>query len=703
VRAPVPETPLLRTAKLRIAGAAIVAALTIAFALDLARTLPLQQAWFDVLQRMSPRATGLTPVTIVEIDDKSIKELGPWPWPRTTLAQLVHQVNAYTPVAIGIDVVMPDPDPLSPERALAHVDMDVALLQEISALPSNDAELASAFRAAPTVVVLADAAGAATTQLRVSPILMRDMSGDPKAAERARHALMQYPGAVSSLATLNDAASGWGLISVPDLQGTIRRVPLVANVNGTLAPAFALEMWRVAVRARAMRLLTADDTIDSVVVGDRRFATERDGAVRLNFSRHDPSRFISAVDVLSGSAGTERLQRSMVLIGVTALAIGDYSWTPVGQKIPGVEIHAQLLENMAENAFLVRPPWAPLAEALVALVFGALLVWMTPRWPVRFVAPIAVAAVALAALASYALFSTHRLLFDAATPALAMALLFATLVAMTLASATRNRKALQDVVQRQREESARVAGELQAAQRIQLDTLPRADSLRDPRVDLAASMEPALEVGGDLYDFYRLGENRMFFLLGDVSGKGLPASIFMAVSKALCKSTMLRDRGADLGTLLAQMNTEVSRDNPAALFVTVFVGVLDLATGEIEYCNAGQENPWLVSPDTGGILRLCDGDGPPLCVVDDFPYRPARRRLRAGEVLCIVSDGLTEAADASGALYGPERVERALASVRTARAAVDVLARDVAAFVGDAVQSDDKTVLALQWRDPAAH
>jgi serine phosphatase RsbU (regulator of sigma subunit) len=176
----------------------------------------------------------------------------------------------------------------------------------------------------------------------------------------------------------------------------------------------------------------------------------------------------------------------------------------------------------------------------------------------------------------------------------------------------------------------------------------------------------------------------------------------MAVSKALCKSTMLRDRGADLGTLLAQMNTEVSRDNPAALFVTVFVGVLDLATGEIEYCNAGQENPWLVSPDTGGILRLCDGDGPPLCVVDDFAYRPARRRLLAGEVLCIVSDGLTEAADASGALYGPERVEHALASVRTARAAVDVLARDVAAFVGDAVQSDDKTVLALQWRGPAA-
>ncbi|HET6801552.1 MAG TPA: CHASE2 domain-containing protein, partial [Casimicrobiaceae bacterium] len=135
----------------------LVAALAIGLALDVGRVLPLQQAWFDELQRLSPRAVGVSPVTIVEIDERSLKDLGPWPWPRTLLAQLVHQINAYTPVAIGVDIVMPDPDPLSPERALAHVDMDVALLQEISALPSNDAELASAFRAAPTVVVLADA------------------------------------------------------------------------------------------------------------------------------------------------------------------------------------------------------------------------------------------------------------------------------------------------------------------------------------------------------------------------------------------------------------------------------------------------------------------------------------------------------------------------------------------------------------------
>jgi serine phosphatase RsbU (regulator of sigma subunit) len=148
------------------------------------------------------------------------------------------------------------------------------------------------------------------------------------------------------------------------------------------------------------------------------------------------------------------------------------------------------------------------------------------------------------------------------------------------------------------------------------------------------------------------------------------------------------------------MNTEVSRDNPAALFVTAFAGVLDLHTGELDYCNAGQENPWLVSPATG-IARLIDGDGPPLCAVDDFTYRPGHVRMSAGDMLCVVSDGITEAANATGELYGAARAERALASALTARAAVDALRSDVATFVGTAVQADDMTVLALQWRGAA--
>jgi serine phosphatase RsbU (regulator of sigma subunit)/CHASE2 domain-containing sensor protein len=698
VTAAPPETPALRTARLRLAGAVIVVAIAAAIALDLPRMLGLQEAFFDSLQRLTPRVADKTPVTIVQIDEKSIAALGRWPWPRSMLAQLIHGINAYGPAAIGVDVVMPEPDPLSPERALARVDVDQALLDEVSNLPSNDGELATALRVAPTVVVLAGQPAASAEPLRVSPMFVRDASDDADAAARALSRLVKFSGALSSLPVLNDAASGWGLINGDDSQGIVRRVPLVASVNGTLAPAFALEMWRVAQRAPAARVLTARGDITGVAIADRTFATERDGSVRPYFSLRNVDRAVSALDVLQTRVAADRLRRSFVLVGVTALALGDSVWTPVAEKMPGVELHAQLLENMNDDTLLVRPAFAPVIEALAFLVLGACLIGSTPKWSVRSATLIALSSVAALLGLAYVAFRTHRLLLDAATPAVGILLLFGTLLAMTLASATRNRKALQEVVQRQREESARVAGELRAAQRIQLDTLPRPESIQDPRVELAASMEPALEVGGDLYDFYLLDDRRLFVMLGDVSGKGLPASIFMAVSKALCKSTILRGREGDLGALLAQSNTEVSRDNPAALFVTAFVGVLDLQSGDFEYCNAGQDNPWLANARAGRCGRLSEGGGPPLCVVDDFAYRSAHTRLAPGDVLCIVSDGLTEAADAEGALYGAGRVERVVASMRSAADVVEALRRDVRAFAGGAEQSDDMTVLAVQWR-----
>jgi adenylate cyclase len=286
-------------------------------------------------------------------------------------------------------------------------------------------------------------------------------------------------------------------------------------------------------------------------------------------------------------------------------------------------------------------------------------------------------------------------------------LLFGVLLVLTLSDATRQKNALERMIQAQREQSARMAGELDAAKRIQAATLPRADLLReDARIDLAAVMLSAREVGGDLYDFFRLDERRVFFLVGDVAGKGLSASIFMAVSKALYKSTTLRNSGADVGEIMSAANAEVSRDNPEMLFVTAFAGILDLESGDLAYCNAGHENPWLVHPTDAIGRRIEDGDGPPLCTVDDFAYRGGRCRMRPREQLCLVSDGVTEARSPGGELYGGERVQRLLLDTRKSGVdavdVVDALRKDVASFAAGAEATDDLTVLVLRWNGPSA-
>ncbi len=202
------------------------------------------------------------------------------------------------------------------------------------------------------------------------------------------------------------------------------------------------------------------------------------------------------------------------------------------------------------------------------------------------------AILALILAAGFAAFHWGGLLFDAASVAAGVAVVSGALLASAFIDADRGRREAQQALQLEREASAKVAGELEAARRIQLGTLPRADTAfpGERRFELASALEPARAVGGDLYDFFRLDERRVFLLIGDVSGKGVPASLFMSIAKALAKSIALRQR-VDLEAVLTQANVEIARDNPESQFVTMFAAVLDADSGLMEYWNAGHDAP----------------------------------------------------------------------------------------------------------------
>ena len=202
-----------------------------------------------------------------------------------------------------------------------------------------------------------------------------------------------------------------------------------------------------------------------------------------------------------------------------------------------------------------------------------------------------------------------------------------------------------------------------AASRWARSRAPAAAFPGETRFDLYAMLEPAREVGGDLYDFFLLDADHLFFMIGDVSGKGLPGSLFMAISKALYKSTALRRHG-QVAVMMREADAEISRDNTEGLFVTVLAGILDARTGALEYCSAGHEPPLLLPRGARALQRLDEGGGPPLCAVDGFPYEPATRRLEPGDTLCLITDGVTEAAGPDGQLYGRERLDALLGSPR---------------------------------------
>ena len=437
-----------------------------------------------------------------------------------------------------------------------------------------------------------------------------------------------------------------------------------------------------------------------VAIADVTVPTERDGTVWIHYARSDRARFVSAADVLANQVEAARFERKLVLVGVTAVGLSDYQATPVADRMPGVEIHAQLLEGIFDGSLLYRPPWARAAEAGALALTGLIVVWAVPRLRARASALLLIGLVVVVIGAGVLMYLDRRMLFDVVVPTLGLGTLFTAMLGVTLTEADSQRRALRRQVELQRAAALRLAGELEAARRIQMGILPDpAVALAgERRVELFAYLEPAREVGGDLYDFFRLDGDRVFLLIGDVSGKGMPGSLFMALSKSLCKSIALRGAG-DVGQMLREANAEISRDNRESLFVTVWAGILDARSGALEYANAGHDPPLLLFADGRPPGRLDEGGGPPLCVIDDFPYEAMSCRLAPGEVVCLITDGVTDATNAAGEFYGRRRLLDLLAKLPSAdaRAAGEAIKQDVTRFADGVLPADDIAILAFEW------
>jgi sigma-B regulation protein RsbU (phosphoserine phosphatase) len=273
--------------------------------------------------------------------------------------------------------------------------------------------------------------------------------------------------------------------------------------------------------------------------------------------------------------------------------------------------------------------------------------------------------------------------------------------------ATLEKKRLRDEVNAH---LARLQEELDAARRLQMAMVPQsfpAPSADFP-IDLCASMEPAREVGGDLYDFFITEDGMLCFLVGDVSGKGMPAALFMARTKSLIRiaTELMRSRqgaAAQPADIIARVNRELCQNNGDLMFVTLFFGMLRPDSGELEFCNAGHNAPYRLN---GQGLELIEGaKGIILGVRPDTVYATGRASLAPGESIYVFTDGITEAANEQGELFAEARLEavlRAAANCSTAADIVTSVAQAVRGFVGSALPSDDITMLAVRRLDRSA-
>ncbi|MBA3588729.1 CHASE2 domain-containing protein [Methylibium sp.] len=346
--------------------AVVLAALTY-----LAEPLPVQvlrHATFDQYQRWKPRAYLPAPVRIIDIDDESLRRLGQWPWPRTRMAQLVAQLQGAGAAAIAFDVVFAEADRTSPMTMLDPAKTPAAVARYVAGLPDHDVVFAQAIAHGGVVL------GFATS---------RGPPGSPAPIPKARFVVIgeaphpylhAFSSGVTSLPPLESAAAGHGAITfVPDADGVVRKVPLLVRQGSTLLPSLAAEALRLSQGATnyAVRTVPTEGVgLADVRIGRLLIPTTPQGEVWVRYTEPVPDRYLPAWKVLAGQVPAAELEGHILLIGTSAQGLMDLRFSPMGGVIPGVEVHAQLLEQVLAGEKLERPAWAAAVEALVIVVGG---------------------------------------------------------------------------------------------------------------------------------------------------------------------------------------------------------------------------------------------------------------------------------------------------------------------------------------------
>jgi adenylate cyclase len=381
---------------------------------------------WDYFQLFEPRVKTTRPVTIVDIDEKSLADprLGQWPWPRTRIADMVTHLTKLGAVVVAFDAVFAEPDRLNPDIAAdTFRNLDEATRDKLRTLPSNDQIFADAIR--QSRVVLGESGGPDLHPLDKNlPVTGLAMLG-----EEPQPFMYQFRGLLRNVEVLEQAAAGRGLFTIrPERDGIVRRVPMIMVAQGITMPSLTFEMLRVASGSGTILIKADKAGIQSVGVRGFTIPTDANGQLWVHYARRDPSIYVSAVDVMDNRVPQDRIAGKLVVIGTSSVGLNDIKTTPVSPAMPGVEIHAQVLESALTGAVVSQPNYGIALEFIGALILGLIVIAFAPNFgPITLVLVGGLFATVLAGT-SWFFYTQHKLLIDFTYPLISTTAIYLTLI-----------------------------------------------------------------------------------------------------------------------------------------------------------------------------------------------------------------------------------------------------------------------------------
>lgn len=347
---------------------------------------------FDYFQQLKPRKIPPPqgkPVTIIDLDENSLTEIGQWPWPRDVIAKMVQNLMQMGAVQVAFDVTFPEPDRMNPAGIADNIKgLDEETKNKLRAIPSNDEIFSSVIKKSRVVLGQTgywekrDADEIAPPPIKKS-IALRGTKGAPNPGIW----LSSFPSLVRNVPEIEKYAAGHGIFSIiPERDGIIRRVSTMFKYEDDIYPALSVEMMRTAFNRRTVQLRYDAAGIKEIGIASRRqfpphglkLKTDANGRVWPYFSRSDKSKYVSAKDVLNGTADPSLIKGKLTIVGTSAAGLLDIRATPVDPIIPGVEVHVQLIESAMHNLYLSRPGFFVAAELALILFGGLAMIILVP-------------------------------------------------------------------------------------------------------------------------------------------------------------------------------------------------------------------------------------------------------------------------------------------------------------------------------------
>ena len=639
---------------------------------------------FDMYQKVFPLKKNDSDVIIIDIDEKSLSKFGQFPWNRSIFAKIIENVDSTNPKAIGFDVFFSEKDKQSPEEIIKSYNIlanDV--INYLINIKGHDERFRQQLENSKSVLaVLGSNVSSHGSYDRKAKARFLSKGGDPN------QFTYNYPYSIGSLEKLEKSAKGLGSISFLDqTDGIIRSLPLIVRFNKKIYPTMGLEMVRVGENQKNLYVELDEVGVKRISVRPHKVLTDPNGILWIRYKESQKQQYISASSVFEGKFDKSRFENKFVLIGASAQGLFDLVKTPLGVTIPGVEVHANVIENILDQTYLLRNPNIYVFELLFSIILVCITFLLSQKIKPKYSLSIFFISLIIIIMIGFSFFTFRSQLIDISYPIFMLLVTF--LTGLYFRFIEENKIALENL-----KKEAKLLKERELAGDVQKSLFPDISKYEN---FIYARNIPARDVSGDYFDVISVGKDEYYFTLADVSGKGVKAGMYMA--KASSTFRTLSNLSYPLEKVVYLVNNEIVEAKFKGMFVTAVFGKINVKTGDVTFINAGHESIMVVDSDKN--FEFIKSELPPIGIIKYFAESMVKSKTMNlnDKTFVVYTDGVTEGYLKNGQELGAEGVERIVKNLNdvTPKNIVDSIAAEL--NWGSDKLRDDITCLALNIKN----